>query len=96
MKRSYLYALVLTLGYVCIGDAQQFPVMDMIANKVIQKYQTASCEQLWQEKAKKLPPSAEEQKAIQMLKGDPQMREAFIAKVAAPVANKMFDCGMIP
>ena len=25
-------------------------IMDMVANKVIQKYQSASCEQLWQQK----------------------------------------------
>ncbi len=42
------------------------------------------------------PPTAQEQKAIAMLKGDPQMRTAFINKIAAPIANKMFDCGMIP
>ena len=29
-------------------------------------------------------------------KSDPQMRTAFINKVAAPIANKMFECGMIP
>ena len=96
MRRYFPLALMLTLLYVCIGNAQQYPVMDMIANKVIQKYQTATCEQLWQEKAKKAPPSAQEQQAIKMLKGDPQMRTAFINKIAAPVANKMFDCGMIP
>ena len=95
MKRSYLLALALTLLYVSVANAQ-YPVMDMIANKVIQKYQTATCEQLWQEKAKKAPPSAQEKQAIQLLKSDPQMRAAFIGKVAAPVANKMFDCGMIP
>jgi hypothetical protein len=96
MKRSYLFALVLTLGYVCVGNAQQYPIMDKIANKVIQKYQNSTCEQLWQQKANKQPPSPEEQKAIQVLKGDPQMRAAFIDKVAAPIANKMFECGMIP
>jgi hypothetical protein len=31
-----------------------------------------------------------------MLKSNPQMRAAFIDKIAAPIANKMFDCGMIP
>ena len=31
-----------------------------------------------------------------MLQGDPQMRAAFINKVAGPIANKMFECGMIP
>jgi hypothetical protein len=70
--------------------------MDAIANKVIAKYQQSTCEQLWQKKSQKTPPTAEEQKAIQLLKGDPQMREAFINKIAAPIANKMFECGMIP
>ncbi len=38
----------------------------------------------------------EEQRAITMLRNDPQMRADFINKIAAPIANKMFDCGMIP
>jgi len=81
-----------------VPDPQQYPVMDAIANKIIQKYQTSTCEQLWQEKAqaKNKPRSAQEQEAIGILRNDPQMRAAFINKVAAPVANKMFDCGMIP
>jgi hypothetical protein len=33
---------------------------------------------------------------IQLLKDDTQMRTAFINKVAAPIANKMFECGMLP
>ena len=74
----------------------QHPVLDQLANKVIQKYQTSTCQQLWAERANKQPPSPAEQKAIQFLKGDPQMRTLFINKVAAPVANKMFECGMIP
>ena len=96
MKRHYLFALMLALLYVSAGNAQQYPMMDTIANKVIQKYQTATCEQLWQEKAKKAPPSQQEKNAIQMLKSDPQMRQAFINKIAAPIVNKMFECGMIP
>ncbi|HVP54692.1 MAG TPA: hypothetical protein VMU45_06820 [Candidatus Eisenbacteria bacterium] len=96
MKRQFLFALVLASLYVSVGIAQQYPIMDMIANKVIQKYQSSTCEQLWQKKSQKAPPSAQEQQAIQMLKGDPQMRAAFINKVAAPIANKMFECGMIP
>ncbi len=74
----------------------QHPVLDMVANKVIQKYQGSTCEQLWQEKVNKTPPSAEKANAIQMLKSDPQLRAEFLGKVAAPVANKMFECGMIP
>ncbi|WP_222439670.1 hypothetical protein [Alloacidobacterium dinghuense] len=48
------------------------------------------------EKAAKTQPTPEEQKAIAFLKSDPQMRTIFINKIAAPIANKMFDCGMIP
>ena len=96
MKRTGLFTLAIMMLYVSIGSAQQYPIMDMIANKLIQKYQTSTCEQLWEQKAKKAPPSQQEQQAIQMLKSDPQMRAAFIDKIAAPIANKMFDCGMIP
>jgi hypothetical protein len=72
--------------------------MDAVANKIIQKYQNSTCEQLWQEKAeaKGKPKSTQEQQAIAVLHNDPQMRAAFINKIAAPVANKMFECGMIP
>src|SRR5258708_1004462 len=79
-------------------SAQDFPIMDKIADKVIQKYQQATCEQLWQERAQKgkAPKPQMEQQALDMLKSDPQMRSAFINKVAAPIANKMFECGMIP
>jgi ABC-type phosphate transport system substrate-binding protein len=77
---------------------QQYPIMDAVANKIIQKYQNSTCEQLWQEKAQGQgkPKSAQEQQAITILHNDPQMRAAFINKIAAPVANKMFECGMIP
>jgi hypothetical protein len=86
--------LMLTAG----TSAQQYPILDQVAAKVIQKYQGSTCEQLWQKKAQseRQPPSPQEQKAIQFLKSDPQMRAIFINKVAAPVANKMFECGMIP
>jgi LPS O-antigen subunit length determinant protein (WzzB/FepE family) len=92
-----LFAAAIAL--VCaVVNAQEFPIMDKIADKVIQKYQTSTCEQLWQERAQKgkAPPPQMEQEALQMLKSDSQMRAAFINKIAAPIANKMFECGMIP
>lgn len=94
-KRFWLFGLTLTLLYLSAANAQ-YPIMDQIANKVIQKYQTSTCEQLYQQKAEKQQPGPAEQKAIALLHGDPQMRTAFIGKVAAPIANKMFDCGMVP
>ena len=96
MKRIGLFTLAAVMLYVSVGGAQQYPVMDMIANKVIAKYQNSTCEQLWVKKSQKTPPTQEEQNAIAMLKSNPQMRQAFIDKIAAPIANKMFDCGMIP
>jgi hypothetical protein len=72
----------------------QYPILDMVASKVVQKYQSSSCEQLWQKKGE--PKSPEEQRVIDLLRNDPQMRTAFINQVAAPIANKMFECGMIP
>ncbi len=64
--------------------------MDQVANKIILKYQSSTCEQLWIKKSEKTPPSAEEQKILAFLKSDPQMRAAFINKIAPPIANKMF------
>jgi hypothetical protein len=89
-------ACVLLTAVVRIEGQDQHPILDQVANKVIQKYQTATCQQLWAERAQKAPPTPAEQKAIQFLKSDPQMRALFLNKVAAPIANKMFECGMIP
>ena len=98
---SLFAVLVLALTLVRPNHAKaqaqdQHPILDKVAAKVIQKYQGSTCEQLWVKKSEKAPPSAEEQKAIAFLKSNPEMRTIFINKVAAPVANKMFECGMIP
>lgn len=78
------------------AEAQQYPIMDKVANKVILKYEQSSCQQLQQKESQKAPPSPEEIKAVQFLHSDAQMRTAFINKIAAPIANKLFECGMIP
>jgi hypothetical protein len=72
----------------------QHPMLDQLANKVIQKYQTSSCQQLAQQKGE--PPSPEKVKAVQFLKTDPTLRTYFINKIAGPIANKLFECGFIP
>ena len=99
VKRSYLlFAVVSWALFVGTAGAQQYPVMEKIAGNIVAKYQNSSCEQLWQEKAQKQgkPKSEMEQKAIGALRNDPQMRGEFINRIAAPIANKMFECGMIP
>src|SRR4051812_48473527 len=92
-------AWIVAAALVVAGGAYaQFPIMDMLANKVVQKYQNATCEQLWQQKAQKQgqPKSPEEARVVNMLKNDPQMQAAFFSKVATPIVSKMFQCGMIP
>jgi hypothetical protein len=92
-KRVSLLVVVCALGVagVAVGQGR---ILDMVANKVIQKYQTSSCEQLWEKKGQ--PKSPEEEKAVNFLRNDPQARTAFINQIAGPVVNKMFECGMIP
>ena len=91
-QRFWLIAIAASLA---AGIAYaQYPILDRVAGKVVQKYQSASCEQLWEKKG--APKSEEEQRIIGLLKSDPQMRMEFINRVAAPIANKMFECGMIP
>jgi mRNA degradation ribonuclease J1/J2 len=92
-KRYILAAAVAAAGYAGYALAQ-YPILDRIAEKVIAKYQNASCEQLWQ--AKGQPHTEEEQRVVALLKTDANMRTHFLNKVAAPIANKMFACGMIP
>jgi len=93
IRRISLFVAAFVLLYIGVASAQH-PLLDMAANKVIQKYQTSNCEQLWQQKS--MPKSAEEQNFVQLLRSDPQLRTEFINRVAAPIANKMFECGMLP
>jgi hypothetical protein len=75
---------------------QQYPIMDKVAAKIIAKYQNSTCNDLYQQKSQKAPPSPEEKKVVEFLHNDPKMRAAFIDKIAAPIANKLFECGLIP
>jgi hypothetical protein len=95
IKRSSLFALGITLLYVTAATAQH-PVLDAVANKVVAKYLSSTCQQLMVAKAQKQPPSAGEQKAMEMLRTDPQMRHEFVGIVADQVVDKLIQCGMIP
>jgi len=98
LKCLYLFLFTSILLPVGTASAQQYPIMEKVVQKVIQKYQTSSCQQLAEEKSH--PPTGQkaemEQRAVEMLHNDPQMRTAFINQIAAPIANKLFECGMIP
>jgi len=95
LMMSCLFAMASLLVFMGEASTQQdYPILDRVAEKVIQKYQQSTCEQLWQDRGKPKPEM--EERAIRMLRNDPQMRQVFINKVAAPIANKLFECGMIP
>ena len=99
LRRAALLVCVALLLPVGLASAQEsFPIMEKVAQKIIEHYQTSSCQQLAQQKSQpRTGPRAQiEQRAIQMLRTDPQMRTAFLNRVAAPIANKLFECGMIP
>jgi demethoxyubiquinone hydroxylase (CLK1/Coq7/Cat5 family) len=89
-------AFVSTLIVAGAAAAQgiQGMLLDEAADKVIRKYQDATCEQLKVQETK--APSEKEKMAIDYLHHDSQARVAFIDKIAAPVLNKMFECGLIP
>jgi len=94
IKRLCFLVVVPVLLLVAGVAGAQYPILDEIAGKVVQKVQQSTCEQLWQARGKQKSPR--EQEVIQLLRNDPQMMSAFMNQVATPVATKMFECGMIP
>ena len=97
-RLAVLAVAILSVPIIAHAQQSQYPKLDELANKVIAKYQSASCDQLAAQKQN--PPTGQkaaiQQRIIQELKNNPDQRTYFINKVAAPIANKMFDCGMSP
>jgi len=89
-----IVSMVFGVVFAGIAAAQQFPILDEVADKVVQKYQTSSCEQLWMQKSE--PKGPMEQQLVQTLRNDPAMRAEFFRRVSTPIVTKMFECGMIP
>jgi hypothetical protein len=93
---------IMTGGLPCLcaagALAQPNPMMDQLAGKLVQKYQASSCQQIAEQRAH--PPTgplAEIQAGfVHLLHENPGMRQEFLNRVAAPIANTLFKCGMIP
>jgi hypothetical protein len=102
IRRFFTVALLMASVLFCLSiasaDEERYPIMERLAQKVIQKYETSSCQMLEMQKAH--PPTGKkaaiEARAVEILRSDPQMRTEFINRVAPPIANKLFECGMIP
>lgn len=94
MSKSISVVVFVSAMVVAGTLAAQGMLVDAAADRVIAKYQAASCDQLKAQKAE--PPSEKEKIALDLLRDDPKARVAFVNQIAAPVLNKMFECGMIP
>ena len=98
MYKKLCSALVVLVGLAFIGvtggRAQGYPIVEKVAQHVIEKYQSSSCAELASKRGQ--PPSPAEQRVVQAMRNDPGMRAAFIDRVAAPIANKLFECHLIP
>jgi hypothetical protein len=86
------------VGLPPVGAPSQEPIMEHVAELVIAHYQTSSCQTLARERSQ--PPRGQraqmKQRAMQVLRDDPQLRMQFLDRVAAPIANKLFECDLIP
>jgi hypothetical protein len=79
-------------------------LLDAASKLAIEKYQNASCEELSQMQGKSgkgaaasgTPEQLAQAKAIEFLRNNPEIRQEFINRVAPPIANKMFECNIIP
>jgi hypothetical protein len=102
--KGYFVIALLSLFMLAIAvpsatpQQSEYPIMDKVAQKVIDKYQNSTCADLKAQKQEPPNPqqAAMKQKVVGLLKSDAKMRHEFLNKVAAPIANKMFECGMIP
>ena len=94
MRKSTGAAVFVSIMIVAGAVAAQGLLVDAAADKVIKKFEAATCDQLKAQKNE--PPSEKEKIALDLLRDDPKARVAFIDKIAAPVLNKMFECSLIP
>jgi hypothetical protein len=95
---SLIAVFVLATAIPSATAQTEYPIMEKVAQNVIAHYQSSSCEQLAAERMQSKSGGSDpiKQKAVQLLRNDPQMRQQFFGIVAGPIVNKLFECGMIP
>jgi hypothetical protein len=94
VSKSIGVAVFVSALIVAGAVAAQGMLVDAAADRVIKKFEAATCDEL--KAQRKEPPSEKERIAMDLLRDDPKARVAFIDKIAAPVLNKMFECSIIP
>lgn len=72
---------------------RQHPILNMVANKVIQKYQTSTCEQLWVKKAKRLRQALKNKKSSNFLKAIRRCAPSSSTRWQLPSPTKCLSAG---
>ena len=98
MKQLKWFAAGILAAIACGSAYSQFLARDIVSDKVIGKFEKATCQSLWEERAQgqNRQLTEQEQRAVQVLRDDPRVRADFFNRISAPVLNKLFECGMIP
>lgn len=98
MQRVLWVGALIALAAIVPAARSQTAIVGAVADRVVQKYQSSTCEQLAAER--QAPKSAQKEAAAQrageLLRKDAQARAAFVGKVAAPIVDKMIVCGFVP
>ena len=47
MKKIYISVVLMAGLFGGTAGAAEYPIMEKVASKIVQKYQQSSCEQLW-------------------------------------------------
>lgn len=107
MIRPFLVAtgLTLAIGWLSVAQAQpgdrKERVVGVAADAVVNRISSSSCDDfaagLEEAKARKAKGGSEQRERLtNAMQRNPELRAEFINKVAGPLANKLFDCGLIP
>lgn len=97
----------LTLSWLSVAQAQpgnrQERVVGVAADAVVNRISSSSCDDfassLEEAKARKSKGgegAEQKERLTNAMQRNPELRAEFINKVAGPLANKLFDCGLIP
>ena len=91
-KRVSIAVAVASLCVAGFAGGQEM-ILNMVAQKVVSRYQTASCEQLWQRRAS---PSRRRRSGPSISCATTRRRAPSSSTRSPDGVNKMFECGMVP
>lgn len=110
MKSLSLFALPVSLLSIVVSGVSSSPgqaeltitqqrLVDSASQIIVEQVEESSCEEFYtfleqQEQSRGQYPRLR-QRLIQAAENNPEIREEFVRQIAAPVVNKMFDCGLI-